>query len=254
MIPAARADHPDLSVRRLAALYGGGRTWYYTPPTPEEVAARDTALRAVIERVVLEFPGAGYRRVTRALVRDGWEVNHKRVLRVMRRASLLCQLKRHFVVTTDAQHPYRTDPNLLRDLPLTRLDQAWVTDITDIRLPRTFVYLAASLDAFCRRCVGWHLSRTIDTALPLAALEHALTARRPAPGLIHHSDRGVQYASGPYVARLEEVGARISMSAVGTLRQRQGGAFLQDAQARGGVPERLPHVRRGAGRPRPLHR
>lgn len=124
----------------------------------------------------------------------------------MRRAALLYQLKRHFVVTTDAQHRYRTDPNLPRDLPRTRLDQAWVVDITDICLPQTFGCLAASLDAFSRRCGGWRLSRTIDTALTLAALEHALTARRPAPGRIHHSDRGVQYAGGPSVARLAAVG------------------------------------------------
>ena len=215
MMAQAQADHPELSLRQLCALFGVGRTWYYTHPTPEDVAARDTALRDAVERIVLEFPGYGYRRVTHALTRDGHTVNHKRVLRVMQQESLLCHLKRHFVATTDSQHGHRTYPNLLRGLVVERLDQVWVTDITYIRLPQGFVYLAALLDAYSRRCIGWQLSRSIDTALALAALEHALAARRPAPGLIHHSDRGVQYASGMYVARLQEAGIAISMSAKG---------------------------------------
>jgi transposase InsO family protein len=133
----------------------------------------------------------------------------------MRRESLLCQLKRRFVVTTDASHALRTYPNLVAGFELTGPDQVWVADITYIRLPTVFAYLACILDAWSRRCVGWHLSRTIDTRLTLAALEGALAARQPAPGLIHHSDRGVQYASGDYVARLVSVGARVSMAAAG---------------------------------------
>ncbi len=215
MIAAMRAAYPQLSVRRLCQLVGAGRTWYYTRPSPEEVAARDTALRDAIERIVLAFPGYGYRRVTKALERDGWAVNHQRVLRVMRREALLCQRKRRFVVTTDAAHGLRTYPNLLADAALTAPNQAWVADITSIRLPTAFVYLACLLDAYSRRCVGWHLSRAIDTRLTLAALDRALALRQPAPGLIHHSDRGVQYASAEYVARLERAGARLSMSATG---------------------------------------
>ncbi len=215
MIAAMHAAHPELSIRRLCALVGTGRTWYYTRPSPEEVAARDTALRDAIERLVLEFPGYGYRRVTKALRRDGWEVNHKRVLRVMRQEALLCQLQRRFVATTDSAHGLRTYPNLLAAAALTGLDQAWVADLTYIRLPTTFAYLACILDAWSRRCVGWRLSRSIDTALTLAALDQALAARQPPPGLIHHSDRGVQYASAAYVARLMEVDARVSMAAVG---------------------------------------
>jgi len=154
--------------------------------------------------------------VTHALRRSGWgSVNHKRVLRVMREESLLCQLKRRFVVTTDSAHGYRPYPNLLALLTLDRLDQAWVADLTYIRLPATFVYLAGILDAFSRRCIGWKLSRQIDTRLTLAALEMAIDRRQPQPGLIHHSDRGVQYASTDYVSRLEELGARVSMSATG---------------------------------------
>jgi putative transposase len=215
MIAAMHAAHPELSIRRLCALVGAGRTWYYRRPSPEEIAARDTALRDAIERLVLEFPGYGYRRVTAALQREGWDVNHKRVLRVMRQEALLCQLERRFVATTDSGHALRTYPNLLADAPLAGPDQAWVADITYIRLPTTFAYLACILDAWSRRCVGWRLARWIDTDLTLAALERAIAERRPAPRLIHHSDRGVQYASAAYVARLTAVGARISMAAVG---------------------------------------
>jgi len=207
--------YPQLSIRQLCAWLGVSRSWYYSHPSAEEQAERKVALREAIEQIVLEFPGYGYRRVTHALHREGWWVNHKRVLRVMREESLLCHLQRHFVVTTDSAHSYQTYPNLLAEAKLTGLDQAWVADITYIRLPTTFVYLACILDAFSRRCVGWKLSRQIDTRLTLAALEMALEARQPPPGLIHHSDRGVQYASTEYIARLEQVQAQVSMSATG---------------------------------------
>jgi putative transposase len=215
MIAQAQHEHPQLSARRLCALLGVGRSWYYERLTIPSRSERDVALRDAIERIVLEFPGYGYRRVTRALAREGWVVNHKRVLRVMRQESLLCQLKRRFVATTDSGHALRTYPNLVAAFEPTAPDQVWVADITYIRLPTAFAFLACVLDAWSRRCVGWHLSRTIDTRLTLAALDHALGVRQPAPGLIHHSDRGVQYASIEYVARLEAAGARISMAAVG---------------------------------------
>lgn len=215
MIAQAGHDNQELSVRRLCALLGVGRSWYYEQPGMPTRAERDVALRDAIERIVLAFPGYGYRRVTKALAREGWSVNHKRVLRVMREESLLCQLKRRFVATTDSKHALQTYPNLLAQHALTGPDQAWVADITYIRLPTAFAYLACVLDAWSRRCVGWQLSRTIDTRLTLAALEQGLTARCPAPGLIHHSDRGVQYASSNYVGRLEGIGARISMAALG---------------------------------------
>lgn len=216
MIAQAQQAHASPSVRCLTALFGVNRAWFYAAQRPDLAAeAEATALRDAIEQIVLQFPGYGYRRVTHALRREGWSVNHKRVLRVMHKESLLCQLRRRFVVTTASAHPYRIYPNLLREVELTRIDQAWVADITYIRLPTTFVYLAAILDACSRRCVGWKLSRRIDTELALAALDDALTCRQPAAGLIHHSDRGVQYASAAYVARLESIGARVSMSAVG---------------------------------------
>ena len=215
MIAQAQRDHPELAVRRLCALLGVGRSWYYARPERPTQAERDGALRDAIERVVLEFPGYGYRRVAKALAREGWAVNQKRVLRVMRQESLLCQLKRRFVVTTDSAHALRTYRNLLAGAALAGPDQAWVADITYIRLPTAFAYLACVLDAWSRRCVGWCLSRAIDTRLTLRALDHALAARSPTPGLIHHSDRGVQYASGEYVARLAEAGVHISMAAAG---------------------------------------
>jgi putative transposase len=153
--------------------------------------------------------------VSAALRREGWAVNHKRVLRVMRQESLLCQLRRCFKVITESAHSFKRYPNLIKNIEIDALDQAWISDITYIRLPTTFCYLAAILDAYSRRCVGWQLSRRIDTHLTLWALEMALAARRPEPGLIHNSDQGVQYASSEYVARLEEAGALISMTSVG---------------------------------------
>jgi transposase InsO family protein len=201
-------------VRQLCAILGVSRSWYYAAQGAAD-EERDVALRAEIEEIVLEFPGYGYRRVTKALQRTGWTVNHKRVLRIMREEALLCQLKRHWVPTTDSGHGLTTYPNLLLQTEVRRLNQVWVADITYIRLPRGFAYLAAILDAFSRRVIGWALSRWIDTALTLQALDHALATRAVEPGLIHHSDRGVQYASSAYVTRLQERGLQISMAARG---------------------------------------
>jgi transposase InsO family protein len=215
MIATLQQHFPTLSLRHLCRLVGVSRSWYYAHPTADALVERDLDLRDAIERVTLEFPGYGYRRVTHALQRDGWAVNHKRVLRVMRQESLLCHLKQRFLVTTDSTHGLPTYPNLLTEAALSAPNQAWVADITYIRLPTSFVYLACVLDAYSRRCVGWKLSRQIDTQLTLDALEMALIQRHPAPGLIHHSDRGVQYASLAYVARLEQAGAQVSMAAKG---------------------------------------
>ncbi len=215
MIERVREEHPEISIERLCSLMGVSRSWYYGRPCAAEKVRKDVALRDAIEHIVLEFPGYGYRRVSAALKREGWSVNHKRVLRVMREESLLCQIKRRFRPTTDSAHSFKRYPNLIKETQLDGLDQAWIADITYVRLPTTFCYLAVILDAYSRRCVGWHLSRFIDTSLTLSALEMALAARRPEPELIHHSDQGVQYASVEYVLRLEEAGARISMAAVG---------------------------------------
>jgi putative transposase len=209
------AAYPAVSVRRLCTLLSLSRSWWYASRHASERETEAVALREAIEGIVLEFPGYGYRRVTHDLHRRGWRVNAKRVLRIMREETLLCQLTRRFVVTTDSRHGLGSYPNLLGERVLTGLDQAWVADITYIRLPTSCCYLAAILDACSRRVVGWELSSQIDTDLSLAALERAIRSRHPAPGVIHHSDHGVQYASRRYVARLAEIGAQISMAAIG---------------------------------------
>ncbi len=172
-------------------------------------------LRSAIEAILCEFPGYGYRRVTAQLHRDGYLLNHKRVLRLMREESLLCQLRRRFVKTTDSEHGGRVWPNLIKEWTPSGLNQLWVADITYIRLPQGFCYLAAILDAFSRRVVGWELSRSMDARLVVSALQHALEQRQPEEGWIHHSDRGVQYACRDYVDILEAAGARISMASRG---------------------------------------
>ena len=204
-----------MSIRQLCSSLQVNRRWYYARLAQGEPVDPDVDLRDAIEQLILEFPGYGYRRVTHALVRAGWSVNHKRVLRIMREESLLCHLKRQFVPTTDSHHAFQVYPNLVKGLPVDAPDVVWVADITYIRLLSSFVYLAAVLDAYSRKCVGWYLSKRIDTHLALGALEKALAAREVRPGLIHHSDRGVQYASTAYVERLLSVQAQISMSAVG---------------------------------------
>jgi transposase InsO family protein len=215
MIVAACQAYPTLSLQQLCALFAVSRAWLYERRERPEIHPDDLALRDAIEAITLDFPGYGYRRVTKQLQRDGWRINHKRVLRIMREHALLCQLQRRFVPTTDSRHAYRRYPNLLAAATLSAPDQAWVADITYIRLPTTFAYLATLLDAYSRSCVGWQLARSIDTSLTLTALERALLSRDPHPGLIHHSDQGVQYANDRYVSRLDRAQARISMAAVG---------------------------------------
>lgn len=216
MITLAHHDHPELSMVELCELHGVSRSWYYEQLSHSEQNAEDMALRDQIECIILEFPGYGYRRVTHELARRGWGVNHKRVLRIMQEECLLCHLKKKFVITTtNSRHGFAVYPNILTGVTLSAPDQAWVADFTYIRLRSAFVYLACILDAFSRRCVGWHLSRDMTTQLTRSALHQAIGERHPQPGLIHHSDRGVQYASREYVEQLQAIGAQISMSAVG---------------------------------------
>jgi putative transposase len=183
-------------------------------PNPEEMIIRDH-----LQRIALDWPTYGYRSITAELGRryKTAPVNHKRVLRIMREDNLLCLRKRRrFIVTTDSNHGYRIYPNLAGDFTPTGLNQLWVSDITYVRLFQEFVYLAVILDAFSRRVIGWELSRQIDTELTLAALQMAINTRAPwPPGLIHHSDRGVQYAAIDYTQMLEEYQIRISMSRKG---------------------------------------
>jgi transposase InsO family protein len=172
-------------------------------------------LRDALQRIALEFPSYGWPRVTAELQRRGWAVNHKRVYRLMREDNLLCLRKRKFALTTDSDHGLPVYANLVPALKLTGLDQLWVADLTYIRLALEFVYLAVILDALSRRVIGWALDRTLEAALTLEALRMALAQRRPGPGLVHHSDRGVQYASREYTQLLEQHGIHISMSRKG---------------------------------------
>lgn len=216
MIILAHQEHPEVPIVRLCDLLDVSRSWYYERDNQADPDPVDIALRDEIEQIILEFAGYGYRRVTRELARRGWCVNHKRVLRIMREESLLCQIKKRFVITTtNSRHGFPVYPNVLADVTLSAPDQAWVADFTYIRLRSAFVYLACILDAYSRRCVGWHLSREMNTQMTSQALQQAIVQRHPQPGLIHHSDRGVQYASRDYIGQLEAMGAQISMSAVG---------------------------------------
>lgn len=218
MIAALRSQTP-LPLSRACQLFGLARSDYYRQPV---VPQPEDDLLDAIEGVVLACPGYGYRRVTQQLQRDGWEVNHKRILRLLREAGLLCRQKKRWVQTTQSEHGLATYPNLLPHQgwrTLTAPNQAWVADLTYIRLPGEFCYLAALLDAYSRRVVGWHLARTLEAAVALAALEQALQERRPPTDWIHHSDRGVQYACRDYVERLRAAGARISMTAPGSPRE-----------------------------------
>lgn len=225
MIQASRAVGDPVGALPLevaCAVLGVNRGSYYRhDPTAFRLPEPDAVLRAAMEGIVLEFAGYGYRRVTAQLQRDGWAVNHKRVLRLMREEELLCPLKRRWRRTTDSEHGLRIYANLLADRgwrSLTGLNQAWVADLTYIRLGSGFCYLAAILDAYSRKVVGWELSQSLEAALAVSALKQALVSRQPPVGFIHHSDRGVQYACRDYVAVLEGAGARISMAAKGTPR------------------------------------
>ncbi len=172
----------------------------------------DMDLRDAIQRIALEWPSYGRPRITRELRRRGWTVNAKRVHRLLREDNLLCVRKRKFVVTTDSNHGRKVYPNLARDLVLSGVDQLWRADITYIRLREEFVFLAVILDAFSRRVIGWALDRNMEDELTLTALRMALAHRSIQPGLVHHSDRGSQYASNDYTDLLKSHGIDISMS------------------------------------------
>lgn len=199
-------------MNRLCQITGVSRAGYYRFRRRHESRPASMTLRNQLQHIALRWPAYGYRRVHAELVRQGWKVNHKRVLRLMRNDNLLCVRRRKFLFTTDSRHGLPIYPNLAEGLVVTSIDQLWVADITYIRLQREFVYLAVLLDAFSRRCLGWALQRSLEAILALKALRMALQYRRPKPGLVHHSDRGVQYASRDYTAELQQHGIRISMS------------------------------------------
>jgi transposase InsO family protein len=172
----------------------------------------DMELRSVVQKIALSQPSYGYRRVQAELQRRGQRVNHKRVRRLMREDNLLCLRRRSFVRTTDSRHGFTVYPNWAKEMVPTDINQLWVADITYIRLQSEFIYLAVILDAYSRRVIGWELSRSLSADLALAALRMALKGRHFGPGLVHHSDRGVQYACGDYTHLLREHKIQISMS------------------------------------------
>jgi transposase InsO family protein len=196
-------------------MTGLNRAGFYRSRTPRQASPVEMEIRDEMQKIALESAAYGYRRITAALQQRGFAINHKRVLRMLREDNLLCVRRRRFVVTTDSRHHLPIYPNLARQIVPTAINQLWVGDITYIRLRTEFVYLAVVLDAFSRRVIGWALGRTLESELAVTALRMALGERKPQPGLVHHSDRGVQYASQEYTELLQQHEAHISMSRKG---------------------------------------
>ena len=207
----------DAAIARLCALGSVSRAGYYRFLGPHPAKRDDADLRDLIQKIALDNRCYGYRRIAKELRRQGLIVNDKRVRRLTREDNLLSQRAKPFVpATTMSRHGFAIVPNLTRGLVPTGLDQIWVADITYVRLAESFVYLAAILDAFSRKVIGWALADHLEASLAIAALDMALAARNPPPdSLIHHSDRGVQYACGAYQERLEKRKIAASMSRVG---------------------------------------
>ena len=194
-----------MSVERMCQLAQVSRAGFYRSLQQAEPDREEMEIRTAIQQIFLEHRRRyGYRRISQELRRRGMVVNRKRVQRLMQTDNLLALQRRAFVVTTDSKHEFEVYLNLASRVKLTGINQLWVADITYIRLQKEFVYLAVMLDAFSRKVVGWALDKTLAASLPKAALVMAIAARRPGPGLVHHSDRGVQYASAEYVAVLQK--------------------------------------------------
>lgn len=205
-----------IPAERLCQLAGVSRAGFYRFGSVTPTSDPDLDLRDEIQRIALEWPCYGWRRVQEELWKRGQIVNHKRVRRIMREDNLLCIRRRKFVVaTTNSNHDRPVYPNLAKGMTLTGINQLWVADITYIRLETEFVYLAVVLDAYSRRVIGWALGQTLEDDLTLEALRMAIRLRAPGPGLIHHSDRGVQYASNDYTDLLRQHQIQISMSRKG---------------------------------------
>jgi transposase InsO family protein len=200
------------SVARACELARISRAGFYRQWAEQAPREFETGLRDAMQKIALENRCYGYRRVVAELKHQGWEVNHKRIARMLREDNLLSLRRRAFVVTTDSRHSFRIYPNLARYMVLTAPNQLWVADITYIRLADTFVYLAVILDGFSRRVIGWALDRSLESSLVLSALRQALAGRSVTGDAVHHSDRGVQYCSNEYVTVLKEHGFTISMS------------------------------------------
>jgi putative transposase len=203
----------SLSIERMCQIGQVSRASFYRSSRQTISPEEEMEARSVIQSIVLEHRRRyGYRRVTAELRNRGIVINHKRVARIMREDNLLAAQPRVFVVTTDSDHELEVYLNLARRMELTGINQLWVADITYIRLKNEFVYLAVILDGYSRKVVGWALDRTLAARLASEALSQAITQRQPPPGLVHHSDRGVQYASAEYVGILKKHQILPSMS------------------------------------------
>ena len=210
-----QAAEKGQSVSVLCGMLDVSRATYYRSLMPGQATPVEMELRAEFQQIAVDWPSYGYRRITAELQQRGFAVNHKRVLQMMREDNLLCIRRRGFTITTDSRHKLPVYPNLAREMNLNTINQLWVADITYIRLRTEFVYLSVVLDAFSRKVIGWALGRTLEAELAIAALQMALQERQPTAGLVHHSDRGVQYASLAYTELLKQHGVTISMSRKG---------------------------------------
>lgn len=214
-------QYTGIPVSRKVELLGVNRRSYYKwlqrPRVDPQKIHEEMQLRDALQRIALEFPRYGYRRMTVELQNRGYHVNHKKVLRLMQEDNLLCIRKQFKPLTTDSNHPHKIYPNLLRYKRITQPNQGWASDITYIQLMDSFVYLAVILDIYTRKCIGWNLGSSLDTSLALDALHQALRHRwHPSMmDLSHHSDQGVQYASKEYVNLLKTHKIQISMSRKG---------------------------------------
>lgn len=194
-------------------LAGVSRSGYYRSLRGRYPEEEDAEVRAAIQEIAVAHQRRyGYRRIAAELRRRGMQVNHKRVVRLMGEDNLLAIRRRRFVITTDSKHELEVHLNLAARMKLTGLNQLWVADLTYIRLKNEFVYLAVILDKWSRRVVGWELDRTLAARLAVVALERAIEARQPQAGLVHHSDRGIQYASEDYTGLLRKHQMTPSMS------------------------------------------
>lgn len=213
MMPSVQGK---LSVERMCMLAQVSRAGFYRWLEAKQPGAEETAVRSAIQEIAVEHHRRyGYRRITAELRHRGMRVNRKRVLRMMQEDNLLAIRTRKYVPTTDSRHPLEVYLNLAQRMELTAPNQLWVADLTYIRLAQEFVYMAVVLDAFSRRVVGWSFNHSLRSTVAVDALQQALEERKPRPGLVHHSDRGVQYASDDYIALLSRHGATCSMSRVG---------------------------------------
>jgi putative transposase len=221
MIRDSLSDGSQLSIAQSCRALGVSRSGYFNWRKQSELALianeNDIDLRDEIQKIALEFTRYGYRRVTKELNNRGYVANHKHVLRLMQEDNLLCLKKKFKPVTTDSSHGLPIYPNLLKKIEISGPNQVWASDITYIRLLHEHIYLAVIIDLFSRKCIGWELSRNLDDQLTLNALAKALQNREAQSlrSLIHHSDQGVQYASGDYINCLKEHGIQISMSRKG---------------------------------------